>query len=187
MEMLNNCEVLQHEETAFEITAAPQTDYFNDGYSNHKIANAPVFCEQIDFNFIATVKVEPEFAASYDAGTLMIFDDADHWFKAAFEMTDLGYTSIVSVVTNSISDDCNSERVSEKAVWLKVIRKGPYWSILYSLDGQNWKMVRYFTLKLAKEVRVGVSAQSPVGKGCRVQFSEFSITENHCTDLRKGE
>ena len=187
MEMLNECNVIQHEETEFEITAAPHTDYFNDGYSNHKIANAPVFCELIDFNFIATVKVEPDFTASYDAGTLMVLGDDDHWFKAAFEMTDLGYTSIVSVVTDSFSDDCNSERVSEKAVWLKIIRKGPCWSIHYSLDGQKWKMVRYFSLDLSKEIRVGVSAQSPVGEGCRVQFSEFSITENNCTDLRMGE
>jgi len=48
-------------------------------------------------------------------------------------------------------------------------------------------MVWYFSLDLSKEIRVGVSAQSPVGEGCRVQFSEFSITENNCTDLRMGE
>lgn len=187
MEMINDCNVIQHEETAFEITAAPKTDYFIDGYSAHTTANAPLFCESIDFNFIATVRVEPGFAAIYDAGTIMVLDDENHWFKAAFELTDLGYTSIVSVVTNSFSDDCNCERVSEKAVWLKVIRKGPCWSIHYSLDGKKWKMVRYFFLNLAKDVRVGVSAQSPVGNGCRVQFSEFSITENNCTDLRMGE
>ncbi len=48
-------------------------------------------------------------------------------------------------------------------------------------------MVRYFDLNLNRKVSVGVIAQSPMGDGCTVEFTDFTITKNDCKDMRKGE
>ena len=149
--------------------------------------SAPFYYDLINFDFIASVKIEPEFRSTYDAGAILIFDNEDQWIKVAFELTDLGYPSVVTVVTDNSSDDCNGEQIKEKAIWLRVLRKNKYWSIHYSLNGKTWKMIRYFELNLNKKIKVGVISQSPTGNGCKVIFKDFTIKHNIYQDLRKSE
>ncbi|MCP4138279.1 MAG: DUF1349 domain-containing protein [bacterium] len=187
MKTLNECTVNKITDQSFIITAIPETDFFIDTSSNYFACNAPFYFDPIDYDFMIRVKIEPEFKSTYDAGAILIFDDEKNWIKAAFELTDLEYTSVVTVVTKESSDDCNGEQINEKAVWLRILRKNKYWSIHYSIDGETWKMVRYFELNLNKEIRVGVVSQSPMGSGCTTEFTNFQITKNNCTDMRTGE
>jgi regulation of enolase protein 1 (concanavalin A-like superfamily) len=90
------------------------------------------------------------------------------------------------VVTNGASDDCNGERISSDKINLRVLRENNYFSIHHSPDGQNWKMNRYFRMEVKKIIKIGIIAQSPVGAGVTVDFSDLTISENTCKDLRKG-
>ena len=186
MNTLNECKIKKINEKSFTITALSKTNFFIDNFLSYKACNAPYYFDFIDFDFIASVKIEPEFNSTYDAGAILIFDNEKHWIKVAFELTDLGYSSVVTVVTKNSSDDCNGEQIKENAVWLRILRKNTIWSVHYSLDGKNWKMVRYFELDLNREVKVGVISQSPIGNGCKVIFTEFNIKKNNFQDMRKG-
>jgi regulation of enolase protein 1 (concanavalin A-like superfamily) len=186
MNTMNGCIAHKINEQSFAIKSGAKTDFFIDNLSGVSSVNAPFYFETIGNNFIASVKITPEFKATYDAGGLLVFDDNKNWIKAAFELTDLGCASVVTVVTDDSSDDCNGESIAQNAAWVRIMRKNQFWSIHYSLDGLMWKMVRYFELSLNRNVNVGVISQSPLGNGCRVVFSDFIITENNCKDLRKG-
>lgn len=171
----------------FLLSAGAKTDFFIDGHSNVRVANAKTELQEISGDFVITVQVEPGFRATYDAGAIFVIGDDDHWIKVAFELTDLGYTSVVTVITNGFSDDCNGERSNESALLLRLIRKNDYWSAHYSSDGEKWSMIRYFHLKLPTTIKGGVVAQSPTGEGCTVKFSGLKITDEEIKNLRSGQ
>jgi regulation of enolase protein 1 (concanavalin A-like superfamily) len=137
-------------------------------------------------DFILQCEVEPEFLSTYDAGAIFVCESPGKWIKLAFENTDLGYPSIVNVVTDKVSDDCNGEKIIEKSIWLQIVRKDDHWCTHYSNDQKTWKMVRLFKLPMKKELMAGVSAQSPLGKGCKVIFRNFKIGPNTYKDIRKA-
>jgi regulation of enolase protein 1 (concanavalin A-like superfamily) len=187
MDVFNNCEIRRNTNNSFSIDSSAKTDYFIDKLTNISKANAPYYFETVDFNFEIRAGIRPYFQSVYDAGAILILDDDEHWIKAGFEYTDLGYHSIVSVVTNGASDDCNGERVDSNKIHIRVLRINDFFSIHYSLDGQTWKMNRYFRLAIKKTIKIGVIAQSPTGNGVTVDFSDFVISENKYNDLRSGK
>lgn len=167
------------------ICAPAKTDFFIDICTELKKADAPFYYADVDGDFIIRSKVRPQFVSTYDAGCILIHESDEKWIKLAFENTDLGYPSIVSVVTNGISDDCNGERIGEEAVWLQAMRKGDNWALHYSADAVTWKMVRYFRLPMGRRVQAGISAQAPTGDSCRVTFQMPQISANNYSDIRR--
>jgi regulation of enolase protein 1 (concanavalin A-like superfamily) len=97
------------DDNKFRITANENTDYFRGGINNYYYNNAPYYYDEMDSDFVIQVKIMPVFVNTYDAGGILIYGNETKWIKAAFELTDLGYRSIVSVVTNKYSDDSNNE------------------------------------------------------------------------------
>ena len=184
MKTHNHCNITTMDDNTVEIEARTGTDYFIDHLNQIAIANAPLAYQDVSSDFDFSVRIQPNFTTASDAGCVLILDNDEQWIKTAFELTDLGYTSVVTVVTNGASDDSNGERIEKSAVWLRVLRKGSLWSIHYALDGQEWKMVRYFELNLSRTVKVGISAQCPRGSGCMARFSHWRLTNNTCDDMR---
>ena len=72
----------------------------------------------------------------------MYYIDDKTGIKVAIEMTDLGHTTGVSVVTNGVSDDSNGEKSEGKSIWLKLSKKDNGIGLYYSMDAIKWKMVR---------------------------------------------
>jgi Uncharacterized conserved protein len=184
---MNTATVISESKDTIEIEAPAKCDYFIDMFSMKPRSDAPFYYEKREGDFVARVRVSPAFRSTYDAGGIFVYDKGDRWIKFEFELTDLGSPSIVSVVTDKVSDDCNGVPLDGlKAVWLQVARRGDNWCLHYSEDGKKWNMVRYFHLKMKASVRVGLEAQSPVGKGCAVEFFRYSIGDNKIKDMRKG-
>ncbi len=188
MLIMNTADYISETGGDIEIAAPAKSDFFIDLMNNIEKHDAPFYYEKRKGDFFATVRVRPGFKKVYDAGGLFVYDSARKWIKLEFELTDLGYPSVVAVVTNGASDDSNGERLDDQAdIALRIIRRGDHWALHYSIDGKNWKMVRYFHLKMKDEVRVGLEAQSPRGNGCAVVFTGFRITDNTIRNMRKGK
>jgi uncharacterized protein len=185
---MNTAKVISETKDCIEIVAPGESDFFIDMQSMKERDNAPFYYEKRKGDFVARVKVRPDFKKSYDAGGLFVYDSGKKWIKLEFELTDLGYPSVVSVVTDKVSDDANGERRDDAAeIWLQIARRGDNWVLHYSDDGKKWKMTRYFSLKMKGEVKVGLEAQSPIGKGCRVEYRGFKVDDNNLKDMRKGK
>ena len=186
-DLLNNAHSFIENNECIEITAPAKTDYFIDISSDYTMLNAPFYNTTNEGDFIYRCRVRPEFAETYDAGGILVFDSQNKWIKFAFEKTDLGYNSVVSVITNNVSDDCNGEIIDDESIWMQVVRKGHNWCLHYSEDAIHWKMVRYFRLGMNDKIKVGIFSQSPLGAGCKVSFNSVSLLKNTYNNIRKAE
>lgn len=172
---------------ALNLVAGPNTDLFSDPAGAPPKADSPrlLFAPQGDFTLAAHVQVD--FRSTFDAGVLLIWVDADHHAKLCFEYSPQGQPMIVSVVTNGLSDDCNSVVVEGNQTWLRIMRRGDVLALQWSADGSSWHFVRYFTLRKLDGLRAGFSSQSPTGQGCSATFSRITYRPSGVEDVRSGE
>ncbi len=170
------------------IHAPAKTDYFEDPLSDYSMSNAPFFYREISADFTFCCTILPEFKSTYDAGAVLFYADKKQWIKFAFENTDLGYPAVVSVVTNEKSDDCNGQKIEADSITLKISRKQKVIGLYYSPNNSDWKMARLFHFPHGSQnsTLLGISAQSPMGNGCRVIFKNFEIKNEAIPDFRKG-
>ncbi|MBN1798887.1 MAG: DUF1349 domain-containing protein [Spirochaetales bacterium] len=187
-EWLNKPDTYAIEDNHIIIHAPAKTDYFEDPLSDYSMSNAPFLYREISGDFTFSCTILPDFTNTYDAGAVLFYADRKHWIKFAFENTDLGYPAVVSVVTNEKSDDCNGQKIEADAITLKISRKQKVIGLYYSPDNADWKMTRllHFSHGSQNSTRIGISAQSPAGNGCRVIFKKFEIKNQAILDFRKG-
>ena len=188
---LNESRII-HEGNEVVIYAPARTDWFNNpvpenGVLSAPVANAPFFYTDVTGDFVFRAKVRPNFKTVYDACALMVIQDEKLWTKAAFEKSDFGTTAAVCVVTNGISDDANGCNIDQDEMWLQIVRVGDVFCTHYSLDGENFYMVRLFHLPVEKTVKVGIEAQSPAGEGGLRFYSEISLENRAVKNLRAGK
>ena len=134
-----------------------------------------------------SAKVTVNFASTFDAGVLLLYERDDLWAKLCFEYSPQNQPMVVSVVTRGLSDDCNSTVIDGNTVYLRVARIGGAFASITRSMAQYWNMVRYFTLGKVENLRVGFEAQSPTGQGCNVVFSEIAYRPDLLKDMRSGE
>jgi regulation of enolase protein 1 (concanavalin A-like superfamily) len=174
-------------ERSLELSAGPATDLFTDPAGGDALANAPGLVGVAHGDFLLSARVRVEFAATFDAGVLLVHRDERNWAKLCFELSPQGEPTVVSVVTRGVSDDCNSFALEGAAVWLRIARLGNCFAFHASSGDGFWKLVRYFALEGDGEPSLGFLAQSPTGEGCRVRFDEIAFEERRLDDLRSGE
>jgi uncharacterized protein len=56
----------------------------------------------------------------------------------------------------------------------------------YSLDGTTWQLIRLFKNDYPSKIWVGVSTQSPAGKGTTAVFEDVSLTKQSISNFRLG-
>jgi len=174
------------------ITAPPVSDFFNNpvpenGEFKPPQKNAPFLYTDIEGDFVIRVKVKPSFEAVYDAACIMVMQDENLWLKAAYEKSDFDTTCVVSVVTNTVSDDANGCNLTADSIWLQVARVGCNFAVHYSLDGEKYDMVRLCMLPVESTIMVGIEVQCPMGQGGTREFSRLSIEKRSIADLRAGK
>ena len=183
--------------TAYQVTcpdsltikSAAKTDWFIDPIDpawNCDTAPCAFFTPK-DECFIVSAKVHVPFASTFDAGDIQFWLGETLWGKLCFEYSPQGQPMIVSVVTHGKSDDCNSTVINGNEVYLRATVTKTFIAFHYSTDGKFWNMVRLFTLGDNTGIRCGFSAQSPMGEGCEVTFTEISYRAGSLKDYRSGE
>ncbi len=182
---MNASESFKLENNVLKITVTEGTDFFNNPEDSSVVGSAPYLYKDIKGDFIAKALVEPDFSAQWNAVALMIHIDSLHWIKFAFENSDATGPSIVSVVTKGVSDDANGAILNDQEkVWLSIARKGNIYAMHWSVDGKNFKMARLTSMIPQDPVKIGIEAQSPVGKSAVHQIHYFEIAERTVLDLR---
>lgn len=168
--------------------SGPKTDFFNAADGKTRYGNAPILAREIDntkpFSFSA--KVSPTFGKMYDAGALYIYEHDMHWQKFAFEIDERGATRMVTVRTVDTSDDANHEIIPQPSVYMKIASNVESIAFYYSLDEQQWQLLRIYKNDFPTKVHLGISSQSPMGEGIEVLFEEIRFEEKSPADMRKG-
>lgn len=184
---LNNPKVIFSNDT-LTISSGAKSDFFNAPDGIDKNANAPILMKMIDNTkpFTFTAKVKPNFADTYDAGAIYIFHNNDLWQKFAFEMDERRLTRLVTVRTLGTSDDNNHDAVSQDNVYMKVSSDVTSIGFYYSIDGENWQLVRLYRNEYPTPIYIGLSSQSPMGNGIDTQFSDIKLSDKSIQDFRLG-
>ena len=187
---LNEGEIVK-KDNRIEIKAPAQTDFFcgsidecEEGILPESLCNAPYYYTEIEGDFILKVKVSHDFKDTYDSASVMVMKDMNCWAKCCFELTDFGTHAAVSVVTKGDANGCNLEG---DTAWLQVCRVGNNFAFHYSVDGENFYMMRYFHLPVDPVVKVGLLAQAPVGNGGIRVYEDLSIQKSTVKNIRAGK
>jgi regulation of enolase protein 1 (concanavalin A-like superfamily) len=177
---------IEHEAESSTIFANAGTDAFSppDGTPGKDCLiglRLPVFGDR----WAVSVCAAPVFAASFDAGAFMLRTAQASWAKLAYERAPDGRAMAVSVVTRGLSDDANGPVFSQSEIFLRACCTGKALAFHTSTDGRRWDLLRFFSLA-ERVTSVDLIAQSPVGAGCRVVFSDLQVSETVPVDLRDG-
>ena len=185
---LNEPKSFQIENGTLKVVAKKETDFFNNPEDMEKVSTAPLLFKEINGDFVAKALVRPDFTSLWNAVALMVHIDNDNWIKFAFENSDATGKSIVSVVTKNVSDDANGVILNDQdQIWLKLVRKGNIFSMLWSINGRDFKMARLSAMPKIDSVKIGIEFQSPVGESAAHRIEYFEIEKITVKDLRKGE
>ncbi|MBC2667586.1 DUF1349 domain-containing protein [Novosphingobium piscinae] len=171
------------------IESGEKTDFFRETDGVTSYGNAPVLLTGIDNTrpFTFTTRVTPDLAQTYDAGALYLWSDEATWLKFAFERDENGRSRIVTVRTRGTSDDNNHDVLAARSAFLRVSSDTRSLGFYYSGDGRTWQLVRVFRNDYPARLWLGLSAQSPLGRGNRAVFSSLRLTGQSVADFRKGE
>jgi regulation of enolase protein 1 (concanavalin A-like superfamily) len=181
------------------IEADPGTDFFIDPAGSAAVGNAPLLLAPLvsdngapPLTFSARARAAAP--ATFDAAALyVVVDPVSSWAKLALERSPQGRLTVVTVVTNGVSDDANHHEVENGTTHLRITALGAgAFAFHSSPDGREWALVRYFRLIATGAGGgpagpwLGLSAQSPAGQGCRATFDEIRWSLGAPTDLRDG-
>ena len=80
------------------------------------------------------------------------------------------------MVTNEYSDwSVTPLAMNPPDVWFRIKKQGSSFEVFYSLDADNFSMLRTAYLRGSGELQVGVMCAAPQGPGFRIFFSDFSL------------
>lgn len=182
---------VQVEDGVMDFRCGAQTDFFCDPAAGKApVATAPMLLAEVDNTkpFTFTAKVTPEFRAedTYNAADLFLFAGDRLWQKLAFEQDERGNHRIVSVRTRGTSDDNNHDIVTQPWVYLRISSDTQTLACYYSLDGQEWRMVRLYRNEYPATIWLGLCSQCPQGQGSLNRFEDVSLQQRSVKNFRLG-
>ncbi len=161
----------------------PKTDYWRETHYGFTVDDGPFYYKTCGGEFETKVKISGDYITRYDQMGLMLRIDEKTWIKTGVEYVD-DQIKISAVVTNNKSDwSVVPLDHKPKSIWIKAIRRFDAVEIFYSLDDQNYTMMRIAHFPDNKPVMIGLTAASPDGEGFNALFEEFDI--KHLPDARR--
>ena len=184
MEALNSCELVE-EKNSFRLKANPNSDVICK-YGEYVKDSASFYYQTHVGDFTIKANVTSTGSSTFDAAFLMVRQDNAKWIKLAVELgVDRRY-NVVSVITNSWSDDANGELLEGNSCWLRITRKNDFFGLHCSMNGQVWRFVRAFGLDMNQSVAIGFGIQAPTGDNCHGTIENLSVSSIAVQDFRNG-
>jgi uncharacterized protein len=152
-----------------------KTDYWRKTHYGFIRDNGHFYYQAVQGDFVAQVRLTGHYRDLYDQGGLMVRVDEMTWIKCGIEYVH-GVQHASAVVTRDYSDwSVTALSQNPQSIWLRIVGELPAVEVHYSLDGEQFTMLRLAYLAEAEQVQVGVMACSPDGKGFDITFEDFSI------------
>ncbi|WP_239063657.1 DUF1349 domain-containing protein [Bacteroides sp. 51] len=164
------------EGNTIQLSAVGKTNLYNNPNGSPKVTNAPMILFEPEGDFTLSAKVSGNLQAIYDVAALVVYQDENTWAKFCYENSVKKQPTIVSVVTRTYSDDCNSVLTGGYA-YMSIVKKGNQYTFNYSIDGREWDMIRSFNLATTGKIKVGFAAHGSRGDGFTGLFSEIKFEQ----------
>jgi regulation of enolase protein 1 (concanavalin A-like superfamily) len=156
-------------------TVPSGTDYWRVTHYGFIRDNGPFRYQEQGGNFEAKVRIRGKYHELYHQAGLMIRIDEENWIKAGIEFVN-AVQNLSAVVTRGFSDWSVLARSDNPAfIWLRLQRYNDTVQISYSLDNQEWAMIRLAFFPPQVPVKIGMVAAAPGKEPFEVTFDHFSI------------
>jgi uncharacterized protein len=177
MEWMNEPPQWQADESVIRVTAGPRTDFWRKTHDGGVRDNGHFYHRWVNGDFTVQVKVTGEYAALYDQAGIMLRLDETVWMKCGIEYLD-GVQQASVVVTHGWSDWSVLPLSNPPAIWLRVDRHAATIEVRYSLDGNQFTLIRQAYLTEAPALQVGLMLAAPSGPGFAATFEGLNITHS---------
>lgn len=175
MQWYNEPPIWKVQGDTISITSAAKTDFWRQTHYGFIRDNGHFFYQPIKGDFTVEVKVSGEYRELYDQAGLMLRLDEFNWLKCGIEFVE-GVQQVSAVVTRDYSDWSVVPLPNNPAsLWVRVTRRNTAVEVQYSLDGEQYTMLRLAYLTLVETLDVGVMCASPDGSGFPMTFEGFKI------------
>ncbi|GAB5526239.1 MAG: DUF1349 domain-containing protein [Roseivirga sp.] len=172
-------------DSSLSMYVTAQTDFWRKTHYGFTVDDGPFYYTQMGGEFEAQVKIRGAYNTRFDQMGLMIRNDEKTWIKTGVEFVD-ERINLSAVVTHENSDWSVAElQHKPEAVLIKAIRRLDAIEIRYSLDGENFTMLRLAYFPAHTPVMVALMAASPDGNGFQAVFEDFTIS--HLPDKRRSD
>ena len=160
-------------------------------------SNAPRVLQEVEGDFVATVKVTGEFKPGqkatkptgypFNGAGLLIWKDDKNCVRLErniWWMPDQGmhacYPPLLEYYKDGVYQNTNPPGTTDeffkgRSTYVRLERKGDKVAASYSHDGKEWMAVKEITVDLPKKVHVGVAAVNSSDKPFTVEFEDFKI------------
>lgn len=169
------------ENGVLKITTSPGTDYWQRTYYGFQHDNAHAFIlpvSETEFSFTVRASWEPR--KLFDQCGIVLYQDADNWFKASVEYDNPAYSRLGSVVTNLGYSDWSTTDIdsAQNRMSYRLSRRGQDFLIENSENGSDFKQMRIFHMhQPIVKANVGVYACSPLNSSIQAIFSDLELGE----------
>ncbi|WP_321813392.1 MULTISPECIES: DUF1349 domain-containing protein [Paraburkholderia] len=174
---LNPPDVWSVEDESLRVRTVAGSDFWRETYYGFTRDSGHCFALEVVGDFTAQLLVRANFRELYDQAGLLLRIDESHWLKAGAEYSD-GQTLLGSVLTDGSSDwatgtlaDCS------KGFWMRLGLSNGVARVQYSLDGEQWPMLRLARFPVAERYMIGAYCCTPEREGLEVVFSEFKVSK----------
>lgn len=177
MQWYNEPESWNETDDTLRLTADGDTDFWRVTLHDFVADDAPFYYREVEGDFTATAKVTGDYADQYDQAGLMVRESETHWLKCGIEYLD-GVQTASAVLTRDFSDwSVLPLDEAPESTWVRVERTGAAVEVSYSLDGDDYTMIRQGYLSDAGTLQVGLMAAAPQGDGFETVFEEFTVEQ----------
>lgn len=177
MQWYNEPPTWQTQADGIWLTTGARTDFWQKTHYGFIRDNGHFYYQTVTGDFTVAVKVTGQYQVLYDQAGLMVRENDITWLKCGIEFVE-DVQNVSAVVTRDFSDwSVVPLRQAPASLWLRVQRRAEAIEVQYSLDGEQYQMLRLAYLTPAKTVQVGLMAASPEGNGCEITFEAFNITQ----------
>ncbi len=163
------------------ITTPPYSDFWQRTYYGFRNDNAPAFLLPVkEKRFTLTVKTEFDSAHRFDQCGLVIYEDAENWFKASIEYENSEFARLGSVLTNNGYSDWATTDIpaGHNHMYYRLSRREADFLVENSADGVDFKQMRIFHLfKGAGTIHAGFYACSPENSSFKATFTEIKFED----------
>lgn len=173
-------------ESTVQITSNANTNLFNSPGGNYNKQDAAMLLFHPDSNFIFSAKVKADLKEVYDVAALVLYQNTELWAKLCYENSVDKKATVVSVVTNGLSDDCNSAEITDDYIYYLIAKKGNELSFHCSTDNINWNLVRHFKMDFnPDELMIGFAVHCSRAEQFSAEFSDINYSNNTLNYMRK--
>lgn len=175
MHIFNSPAKFNAHENSLDVTTSPKSDFWRKTHYGFTRDNGHFFFNEVQGDFTAEIRVTGYYKDLYDQAGLMLRVNEENWIKTGIEFFD-NHQHASAVVTREFSD-WSVTRLDgfPETIWLRVTRKAEAVEVFYSLNGQDYTLLRLAYLVPSAVTQVGPMCASPEGSGFEIVFEDFSV------------